>query len=286
MANLGVLSSALGKKAIIFSDKKNHLSIYDACRISGLKYFRYRHNDMNHLAFLLKQCGQDDEKWIVIVGTFGVTGEIPNLVEIVRLARKYKAKIYLDDAHAIGIFGENKQGLADHYGILEEIDLIMGSFQMSFGNIGAFVAGNQALVDLIWVHARPYIFSYGLPAANVVAILKGLSILKSAEGDKLIKNLWDNVNFLREGLADQGIPVISKDTQIVSFEIGDEKQTLDFSNRLFEKGLWVQTYLHPSVEQNRGIMRMTCMASHTRQHLSKALEAICEVRREFQMING
>lgn len=286
MANLGVISSAFGKKALIFSDKENHLSIYDACRISGLKYFRYRHNDVAHLESYLKRYNYEDEKWIVIVGTFGVSGESVNLVEIVRLARKYGAKIYLDDAHSIGIFGKNKRGLAEEHGVLDEIDLIMGSFQMAFGNIGGFVTGKRSLIDLIRLHSHPYIFSYGLPASNVAAILEGMRILRSSEGDQLVAKLWENVNGLRNGLVKLGFSIISNDTQLVSVQLGEEEPAIHFWNQLLKEGLWTQIYLHPAVPRNKSVMRLNCMALHSQEHIAKALKVLEDVGQRMKILPG
>ena len=136
-----------GRHAVVFTDKESHLSIYDACRLSGLKVFRYRHNDMEHLESLLRSSHHVETKWIAVVGTFGVTGESVRLADIVGLARKYGARIYLDDAHLIGVTGAHKRGLADSLNLLNDVDLIMGSFQMAFGNVGAFVAGPVELID-------------------------------------------------------------------------------------------------------------------------------------------
>jgi len=281
LTNLGVLSSAFGKNAVLFSDKENHLSIYDACRLSGLRYYRYRHNDMNHLESLLKQHRLEDEKWIIVVSTFGVTGEAVKLLEVVSLARKYGAKIYLDDAHLIGIFGKRKRGLAEECEVMDEIDLIMGSFQMAFGNIGGFVVGKRSLIDQIRFHSRPYIFSHTLPASNVAAILESLRIIASREGDELVKNLWKNVNAFRKGLSEIGLTPISKDTHLTSVFIGPDEYAINFNSHLLRNGVWAQIYLHPSVPINKAIIRFTCMATHTEQQINKAVKIIKEISQGF-----
>lgn len=284
MANLGIISSAFGRKALIFTDKESHLSIYDACQMSGLKYFRYRQNDMDHLESFLKRYKYEDEKWIVVVGTFGVTGKRANLVEIVQLARKYGARIYFDDAHSIGVFGKNKRGLAEECDVLEEIDLIMGSFQMAFGNIGAFVAGKESLINTIRIHSRPYIFSYGLPASNVAAILESIRILESEEGDQLIKKLWKNITLLRNGLHELDFSIISDDTQLTSVVLGEEERTLYYWDQLLKEGLWVQIYLHPAVPKDKSVMRLTCMATHSEEHIVEAIRILSHVVQREKMV--
>lgn len=274
MANLGVISTLPGRHAVIFTDKESHLSIYDACRLSGLRVYRYRHNDMEHLEALLHSNRHIETKWIASVGTFGVTGESVRLTEIAGLARKYGARIYLDDAHLIGVVGAKKRGLAESLNLLDEIDLIMGSFQMAFGNVGAFVAGPAELIDQLRARAKPYIFSYTLPAANAAALLETLSILRSREGDYLVERLWKNVARLRQGLKAHGFSIISEDSQITSVRVGDERCTAEFVDALAADGVWVQMYLHPSVPKGSGVVRLTCMATHSEAQIDRAIESM------------
>jgi 8-amino-7-oxononanoate synthase len=219
-----------------------------------------------------------ETKWIASVGTFGVTGESVRLAEIVGLARKHGARIYLDDAHLIGVTGAQKRGLAESLNLLNDVDLVMGSFQMAFGNVGAFVAGPAKLIDQLRVRARPYIFSYTLPAANAAALLETLSILKGNEGDRLVERLWKNVARLRQGLTAHGFSIISQDSQITSTRIGDEQCTADFVESLAADGVWVQMYLHPSVPKGKGVVRLTCMATHSESHIDRVIETMREHR--------
>jgi len=284
LANLGVISSAIDHKAAIFSDKENHLSIYDACLLSGVETFRYKHNDYEHLEFFLKKTPLDREKWIVTVGTFGATGDIVNLSEIHKLAKKYKARIYLDDAHAIGIYGANRRGLAEQFGVIEDIDLIMGSFQMAFGNMGAFVAGNSSLIDQVRFHSRQYIFSYNLPALNVCALLRSLEIIRSKEGADLVDQLFENVESLRSNLVRKGLTVLSEKSQIISLLIGDDVLCVEFYKRIFEKGLWTQIYLNPSVPKDRAIIRLTSTAIHSREQIDRAADILISTAKELRII--
>ena len=274
MANLGVISAGIGPDAIIFSDKENHLSIFDGCKLSGAKVFRYKHNDMEHLETFLKRHDKHKDKWIVAVGTFGVSGETIRIREIVGLAEKYGAHIYLDDAHEIGLMGSNLRGLAEENGVLDQIDLIMASFQMAFGNVGAFVCGKRKVIETLRVSARPYIFSYGLPVPSTFALIETCKILRSKEGATLVNRLWRNVDRLRETLKRHQLIPSSSDSQIVSALIADEMRTITMSQKLLEQDVWAQTYLHPAVPPGRAALRFTCMASHQSGdfvHLDNAL---------------
>ncbi len=283
MANLGVFS-AIEKNAVIFSDKENHLSIYDGCRLSGLKYFRFRHNDPEDLDNLLQKVNNNTPKWIVLVGTFGATGENIKLKEIVAVAKKHQAKIYLDDAHAIGIYGKKHKGLSEFYNVYNEIDLLMTSFQMAFGNIGAVICGKDILLDKIRLHSRPYMFSFAIPANNVAGILAALDIIQSSEGDFLIKQLHKNSSELRKGLKELNFPIISSDSQIVSIRLENENVICDFANRLLENGIWTQKYVHPAVPLQKANIRFTCMATHTEAQIIKTIETVKKIGKQCGII--
>jgi 8-amino-7-oxononanoate synthase len=283
MANLGAVST-FGKNAIIFSDKENHLSLYDACKLSGYKYIRFRHNDPAHLDQALSQYSNYDNKWIILVGTFGVTGENIKLKQIVEVAKIHNARIYLDDAHAIGIYGKNKKGLSELYGLENQIDLIMTSFQMAFGNIGAFVAGDTDQINQIKWFARPYIFSFTIPPINATGILKALDIIQSNEGDELISTLLSSSKKLRTELRKKGLNIVSDDHHIVSILVGDEAKTIAITEEMFNTGLWVQKYIHPSVPKGQATIRFTCMSSHTDEHIDKVVEITTKTSQKHGII--
>jgi 8-amino-7-oxononanoate synthase len=283
MANLGAFN-AFGKNAVVFSDKENHLSLYDACRLSGYLYKRFRHNDPAHLDKALSKMASHDNKWVVLVGTFGVTGENIKLGQMVEVAKLHKSRIFLDDAHAIGIYGKNKKGLAELYGVYDQIDLIMTSFQMAFGNIGAFVAGDQDHINRIKWFARPYIFSYTIPPANTAGILKALEIIQSTEGDKSIQVLLANSEKLRTRLRGEGLHVMNDEHHIVSLLIGDEHKTTAVADEMLKNGVWVQKYINPSVPKGAAVIRFTCMSAHTDEHIETTAEITSRIARKHGVI--
>ena len=273
VANLGAFQ-AFGNDAVVFSDKENHLSLYDAGILSRLKYFRFRHNDFEHLDRLLQRHRHVKNKWVVIVGTFGATGDNVNLVYIVRVAKKNGCRIYLDDAHSIGIYGDNKIGLSDKFGLMDSIDLLMTSFQMAFGSVGAVVAGDTDLINKIKYYARSYIFTYTLPAHAVAGLQEAIQIVDSDEGTRLVENLLKNATILRGGIKKLGLSPVADEHHIVSVRVENEEKAIQLSKNLLNEGVWVQKYIHPSVPLGRPTIRFTTMATHTPAHLEKTLDAL------------
>lgn len=276
IANLGVFK-AFGDDALIFADKENHLSLYDGCLLSKMKYFRFIHNNAEHLDKLLSNFKGHKNKWVLLVGTFGATGDNSNLKKIIEIAKKHNAKVYLDDAHAIGIYGKNKRGLSELNGVIDDVDILMTSFQMAFGNIGAGIAGKKELINSIRYYSRPYIFSFSLPVHTAVSLNESINIIQSNEGDNLIARLFENVNFLRKELLKIGMKTISNDHNILSYRIESEVKTLQMTSKLLEYGVWVQKYIHPSVPMHKPTIRLTPIATHTKEHLKKTVDAFAAI---------
>ncbi|MCT4582700.1 MAG: aminotransferase class I/II-fold pyridoxal phosphate-dependent enzyme [Flavobacteriales bacterium] len=278
LANLGTISST-GRGAIIFSDKENHPSILDGMLLaranSGAQFYRFRHNDPKHFEELVKRAPDSPNKWLVLVGTFGSKGEHIKLAQFVEIAKKYNIKIFFDDAHSIIIDGENKRGLSEKENVYNDIDILMGSFQMTFANIGAFIVGNDDLIKSMQYHSRPYMYTYNLPSQNVVAIRTIFEIINSDEGKYLIQKLHENVNYIREGVRKIGLTPISKDSQVICFKVENEKLKF-LADQLYKDGLWVQKYL-PN-ENGYSSIRLTPMATHTKEHLDKTLAILSKYK--------
>lgn len=275
LANLALITSILPRNATLFIDQKCHLSIHHACLLSQKKFFRFSNNDMADLERLLQKHRDDPDKWIITLGVFSSNGLLAKLDEIALLARKYKARIFIDDAHGIGIYGDRLRGAADHFGVLDEMDLIMCPFQMAFGNIGAFVAGKRYLLQAAHTDAWPYMFTYNIPPVNAVSILKTLDIL-NRKGRAYQKKLWDNVGFLRKELAAIGYQILNPDGHIIPILIGDDVNVCAFAQRLFHHGVWVQPFYYPAVPKGQALVRVTCTAGHTAKELDQAVNAFAE----------
>lgn len=274
LANLGTIS-AMGKDALIFSDKENHPSIYDALLLSKAKYHRFQHNSPEHFEELLKKNKQHPNKWLVLVGTFGSKGENIRLKEFVCIAKKYDVKVYLDDAHAIAIEGKYKRGLSEKEDVYNDIDILMGSFQMTFANIGAFITGNDEFIQNLTYTSRSYVYTYNLPMSNVAAIEAALDIINSQEGTLLVRNLQDNVQYLKNGIADLGLKPISNDSQVICFSV-DANYLHFISDQFYENGVWIQKYLLG--ENGFASIRLTPIATHTKEQLDKTLSVLNKFR--------
>ncbi len=271
LANLAVITSIIDKNASIFLDQKCHLSIHHACQLSNKKYFRYNNNDMGDLEKLLKKYKDEPNKWIVTLGVFSSSGFLGRLKEITVLARKYKARTFIDDAHGIGIYGNELRGVADYYDVLDEIDLIMGSFQMAFGNIGAFLVGKNYILEHAHVDVWPYIFTYNIPPVNAACILKSLELLRK-NGQELKKKLWENISYLSQKLIDIGYKIVNPNSHIISIVIGNEVKVCEFAKFLFDRKIWVQPFSYPAVPKGKGTIRITCSSEFTRKELNQTLQ--------------
>ena len=266
LANLAVITSIMPKNATIFLDQKCHLSIHHACLLSQKKYHRFANNDMAALERLLRTHRDEPEKWIITLGVFSSNGILGKLDEIAVLARKYKARIFIDDAHGVGVYGDRLRGAAEHFGVLDEIDLIMCPFQMAFGNIGAFLVGKRYLLQPAHTETWPYIFTYNIPPVNAVSIRKALELLQFKKGPPYQKKLRQNVTFLRDRLS-KPLVIEHHQSRRPYHPHPDRRrsQGLPFAHFLFEHGVWVQPFFYPAVPRGKAMVRVTCTVGHTRQ---------------------
>jgi 7-keto-8-aminopelargonate synthetase-like enzyme len=212
---------------------------------------------------------------LILVGTFGSKGEHIKLTQFVEIAKKYKVKIFFDDAHSIVIDGKNKRGLSEKENVYNDIDILMGSFQMTFANIGAFIVGNDELIKSMHYHSRPYLYTYSLPMANVMAIRTIFNIINSEEGNHLIQKLHDNVKYMRNGLNKIGLTPISEDSQAICFWVSNTHIKF-ITDQFYKEGLWVQKYILGA--SGFCSIRLTPMAIHTKEHLDKTLTIVAKYK--------
>lgn len=280
LANLAVITSIMPKNATIFLDQKCHLSIHHACLLSQKKYHRFANNDMEALERMLRANKDVPEKWIITLGVFSSNGILGKLDEIAALARKYKARIFIDDAHGVGVYGEHLRGAAEHFGVLEEMDLIMCPFQMAFGNIGAFLVGKRYLLQPAHTETWPYIFTYNIPPVNAASILKALDLLKE-KGPALQAKLRQNVTRLRDQLTSIGFEIINPQGHIIPILIGDEVSVCRFARHLFDRGVWVQPFFYPAVPRGKAMVRVTCTVGHSKKEIDRAAGIFAEAYRKL-----
>lgn len=279
--NLGTISSLVGRDDVVILDKDDHASIVDGARLGYGKIERFRHNDVDHLERVLKSIPEDRGKLLVVDGVFSMGGDLADLPNIVPLAKKYGARIMVDDAHGIGVTGRGR-GTAQQFNLNDEVDLIMSTFSKSFASLGGFIAGTSEVIHYIKHNARALIFSASIPAANAASVLEAVKIARE-EPERV-----DRVNAIgktiREELSNLGFNVGDSVTPIVPVIIGDDDRTFMFWKMLFENGVFVNPVVSPAVPAGMQLLRTSYMATHTDEQIEKVVEIFGRVGKELGII--
>ncbi len=278
-ACLGVISAVAGKDDLIFCDRDNHASIIDGTRLSFAKTFKYTHNDMADLEQKLSVAPEGRGKLIVADGVFSMLGDIVKLPAMVRLARKYGARILLDDAHAFGVLGPNGRGTAEHFGLDAETDLVMGTFSKSLASIGGFVAGPADVIQFIKHKSRALIFSASLPPASTAGVIAALDIIEREPQRR--EAVWKNADFVRTSLQSLGLDTGLSETPIVPIVLGERFFTFRFWKELFDRGVFSNPVCSPGAPPGMDLLRTSYMATHTRSQLEFVVEQIAAVLKEL-----
>ncbi len=282
--NLGVISSLVGRNEVAITDKYDHASIIDGCSLSFGKMERFRHNDMDDLEKVLKRCGKEKPKIIIVDGVFSMEGDLADLPNIVRLGKKYNARVMVDDAHGVGVMGKKGRGTAEHFGVEEEVDLIVGTFSKSFASIGGFVAGDEEIIHYLKHNARALIFSASPPPANVASVLAVLDIIEKSTERK--DKLWENTEKLRKGFREMGFDTGESVTPIIPLIIGDSLKAFKMWRLLFDRGVFTTPVTAPAVPENRSLIRVSVMATFAQRHIDRALEVFNETGKMLGIIPG
>ena len=276
--NLGIISAVAGRNDYILCDSENHASIVDACRLSFAKVLKFEHNNMDDLERLLGKIGDNHGKLIVVDGVFSMEGDIADLPAIVKLAGKYGARVMVDDAHSFGVLGEHGKGTAEHFGLEDEVDIIMSTFSKSLASLGGFVAAKQDVIDYIKHNSRPFIFSASIPPANAAAAMAALEIIKSEP--ERIKALRDISLYMRKGFEKLALPIYKANsdiTPIIPVMTYDNERTLVVTKMLKEEGVYVNPVVSPAVKPGHCRIRTSYTATHTKKQLDYVLEAFKRV---------
>ncbi len=279
--NLGVISAIAGKDDVVIIDKMDHASIIDGCRLSYAEVKKFRHNDMSDLERLLID-NKDRKKLIVVDGVFSMEGDIVNLPEVVSLARKYNARLMVDDAHGIGVLGKTGRGTAEHFGLEKEVDLIMGTYSKSLASIGGFISGEEKVVHFIKHFARALIFSASPPPASIAAVDAALDIIEN-EPDRL-RRLWTNTEKMQKGFKALGFEIGPTETPIIPILVGDDLKAFTMIMMLQQEGVFANVAVSPAVPTGKAIIRTSYMATHTEEHLDIVLHAFEKVGRSIGLI--
>jgi glycine C-acetyltransferase len=283
-ANTGIIPALAGKSDAIFSDRLNHASIVDGTLLSRAKLFRYPHNDMQALRRLLAETDVSGRRLIVTDGVFSMDGDLAPLRELVALKKEYDALLMVDDAHGTGVLGENGKGSAELSGVMEDIDIHMGTLGKALGSFGAYAAASRDIIDFLINRARSFIFSTSLPPAVLAASLAAIDLVESPEGTELRKRLARNAVFFRSALQAAGFDTMGSVTQIVPVIVGEASKVMEFSRLLFEEGIFVQGIRPPTVPSGSCRLRCTVMSTHSENELQRAVASMTMIGRKLGVI--
>jgi 8-amino-7-oxononanoate synthase len=279
--NLGVISALAGKDDIIIIDKMDHASIIDGCRLSYAEVKKFRHNDMTDLERILME-NRDRRKLVVVDGVFSMEGDIINLPEVVALAKKYSARLMVDDAHGIGVLGKTGRGTAEHFGLENEVDLIMGTYSKSLASIGGFIAGEEKVIHYIKHFARALIFSASPPPASIAAVAAAVGIIESEP--ERIEQLWRNTRRVHKGFKALGFEIGPTETPIIPILVGEDLKAFTMAMMLQEEGVFANVAVSPAVASGKALIRTSYMATHTDEHIDRVLAAFEKVGRKLGVI--
>ncbi len=273
--NEGSIQTIAGRNDEIYSDKDNHACIVVGTLCSNAKTIRYAHNDMDQLRRLLEKSNPETGKIIVSDGVFSMSGQLANVPELVKISKQFGARLYLDDAHAIGVVGDGGRGSASVFGLNDEVDLISGTFSKSFASLGGFIVGERPVIEYIRHNSPAHIFSASMPPANAATVLKALEILK--EETWRLDRLETISNYMRQGLKELGFNVWTSRTPIIPVVIGEMMDCFRFWKDLFEEGVYANAVVPPAVPLGQSLIRTSYSATHTDDHLNKILEAFYKI---------
>ncbi len=280
--NLGVVSTLTGREDYVILDEQDHASIIEGRRLSFSTPLKYRHNNMESLEEQLRRCNPDKVKLIVTDSVFSMEGDVANLPEIVRLAKKYDATIMVDEAHGIGVFGKGGRGVCNHFGVADDVDLIMGTFSKSFASLGGFIATDASITNFLRHHSRSYIFTASITPAATAAANAALDIMLSEPERQ--QHLWDITHFALDNFRAMGCEIGNTSTPIIPLFIRDDYKTFHITRDLLDRGVFVNPVVTPAVAPHDTLIRYSLMATHTKAQVEHSLEAIREVFRKYELI--
>lgn len=275
--NLGVISSLTGRNDYIILDEYNHASIIDGSRLSFSKVIKYKHNNMLDLAQKLSRLPEEAIKLIVVDGVFSMEGDIVKLDELVTTAKRFNASIMVDDAHSLGVLGEKGAGTASHFGLSEEVDLIMGTFSKSLASLGGFIASDLDTIEYLKYHARTLIFSASMSPASVASTLAALEIMETQP--EIMEQLWTNTHYAARLLRNEGFDIGPTQTPVIPVYIRDNYKTFLITKALQDMGVFVNPVVAPAVPSDATLIRLSVMATHTFSQIEEAVSKIAEAFR-------
>jgi len=281
-ANLGLISGLIGRGELVYLDKLDHASIVDGAKMSYGETLRFNHGDLAGLDRMIERTKNSRGAMIVVDGVYSMEGDIANVPELVRIARKHSVALALDDAHSIGVLGPRGDGTAAHFGLTDEVDLIAGTFSKSLASIGGFVAGSENVIHYLKHHSRPLIFTASLPPANTAGVIAALEVLKTEPERR--EALWANTRRLQQGMRGMGYNIGETETPIVPILIGPMDTTFIFWRKLFDAGVFTNPVMPPAVPPSQCRLRTSLMATHTYDQIDFCLEQFARIGKELGVI--
>lgn len=276
--NLGVISCLLDRNDYLILDDSNHASIIDGSRLSFAKSIKYSHNDMEDLRKKISRLPEEAAKLIVVDGIFSMEGDLVNLPEIILIAEEFGANIMVDDAHSLGVIGEKGAGVSSHFGVTDDVDLIMGTFSKSLASLGGFIAADTETIEFIKHRARSLMFSASMPPASVASVIAALDIIE--QEPERIEKLWNNTNYAKKLLMEAGFDIGDTDSPILPVYIRDNDKTFKITNILHHNGIFVNPVVSPAVASNDSLIRFSLMATHTFEQIDEAIEKLSKAYQE------
>lgn len=285
LSNQGTISCLVGRNDVIYSDRENHASIIEGTRIAIGETVKFAHNDMADLERVLEHTRSKYEGALLIAdGVFSMSGDIFNLPRAVELAKKYNCRLYIDDAHGLGVLGPQGQGTGAHFNLTEHVDIIMGTFSKSFASIGGFVAGSEEVIHYVKHKARPFMFSAAMPPAAASTVLECLRIVQ--EEPWHLQNLWKNAKKMNKALSEMGYNTLGSSTPIIPLLMGDDFTAFAFTQKLYELGIFATPVVKPAVPEGCALIRTSYMASHTEEDLDYTLAVLETLGQKFGILGN
>ena len=280
--NSGVVSCLTGRDDYVICDDRDHASIVDGRRLSFSTCLKYKHNDMEDLEKQLKKCRPEAVKLIVVDGVFSMEGDLANLPEIIRLKHKYNATVMVDEAHGLGVFGKQGRGVCDHFGLRDEVDLIMGTFSKSLASIGGFIASDKYIINWLRHNARTYIFSASDTPAATACAMEALHIIQNEP--ERIEHLWDVTNYALKLFRENGFEIGATESPIIPLYVRDVDKTFLVTRRAFEEGVFINPVIPPACAPQDTLFRFALMATHTKEQVKTAVDKLLKVFKELEII--
>ena len=281
-ANLSAISALANRRVAVLIDKADHASIYDGCKLSDGEMIRFLHNDFEQLDQMLARVTVEKPAMVVVDGVYSMGGDIAPLPQLIEVCKRYGARLIVDDAHAVGVLGRGGRGTGHHFGVEQDVDLIVGTFSKSLASIGGFIAGSADVIEWVRHFGRPGVFSASLPPASVMAATTALEVLM--EEPEMVDKLNANGKLLRDGLIEAGFDIGPTQTPIVPIVVGDERKMVGFWKELLANGVYTNAVIMPAVPRGASILRTSAMATHSEEQIKTAVELMSELGRRHGII--